>query len=945
MGNSNTRESRPGEAGHRGHRSSIAPSLDPSLTPTNTHQSDRPASRARNRASRGDIGSLLGIGGSSASPASATGSHPDPPYERRETKQEREARRLERERVARIKERERSIKEEHVDGGYLVTLGTYTGPEDFNKQVVRQLQIERKIAPFWRGINDVDESWAEHQIIAAARGLPIPAADEAPPEDLIPRPLSSSESPAGSTQNLNNLTVPMGGRTLSAASDRSLSNVGSALPSPTSAAPARTSSPFKPRAKALAAALTGSSRNASSTDIAPREINLPNDPFVNGQPLEVYLYKNASECPICFLYYPPYLNHTRCCDQPICSECFVQIKRPDPHYPEGHGDGENPAANPEETAGQLISEPAQCPYCQQPEFGVTYEPPPFRRGITYSISTSALGAMNTAMSSSSSLNSASLSPTSAGASPPALAPITGSRRRTQSLSANAPNVITTDRVRPDWATKLASQRAHQARRAAAATALHTAAFLMGSSESRSFRVSRFSRRNTGNASSANNNAESPTGNANDSGSATPSGPEPGPRGSSGRLLVGPGGERRRSHMEDLENMMFMEAIRLSLAAEEERKRKAEKEERKEAKKREKEERKAAKAAAKHAAASGGPYNPSGGSGHSSASGSSLSLPGLGAIGRRRGNSAASNLRMEASVANAMASTGASGSSSPGGGASSPADKGKGVDRGPTQTAPETEVGAVNVDSLHPATVSTTSPTPATTASPRPIPSPHQPAGPSHLRQMSSASSISSSLPDSQPGSYQNPSHLQDPRASGLSFGSQASEDGEQARHQEHDRDPSASTEPMFNFRSLAEMVGVEIEGENAGRRLSQIGNMSGSPPKGDDASNSPSDTVDKSDEASAAAHEHVEHVEDDMDKSFSTLTPATANGQVGHSATSGENTEGEASQEKHSNTLSLAPPTVMVTPETPAPEESGAESKQLGYEGTETREIPSHVTQ
>ena len=61
--------------------------------------------------------------------------------ERRETKQEREARKLEKERVARVKERERSIKEEHVDGGYLVTMGVYTGTEDFNKAVVRQLMV------------------------------------------------------------------------------------------------------------------------------------------------------------------------------------------------------------------------------------------------------------------------------------------------------------------------------------------------------------------------------------------------------------------------------------------------------------------------------------------------------------------------------------------------------------------------------------------------------------------------------------------------------------------------------------------------------------------------------------------------------------------------------------------------------------------------------------
>lgn len=60
---------------------------------------------------------------------------------RRETKQEREARKREKERATRENERERSMKEEGVDGGYLVTLGTYVGPEDFNKTVVRQLMV------------------------------------------------------------------------------------------------------------------------------------------------------------------------------------------------------------------------------------------------------------------------------------------------------------------------------------------------------------------------------------------------------------------------------------------------------------------------------------------------------------------------------------------------------------------------------------------------------------------------------------------------------------------------------------------------------------------------------------------------------------------------------------------------------------------------------------
>jgi hypothetical protein len=127
MGNASTKESRAGDAGNRAHHSGAREAGSGASL-----QSDRGSSR-RNRVSRGDLGGILGL--------ATGGSQAEPPYERRETKQEREARRLERERVARIAERERSMKEEHVDGGYLVTLGTYTSPEDFNKQIVRQLQV------------------------------------------------------------------------------------------------------------------------------------------------------------------------------------------------------------------------------------------------------------------------------------------------------------------------------------------------------------------------------------------------------------------------------------------------------------------------------------------------------------------------------------------------------------------------------------------------------------------------------------------------------------------------------------------------------------------------------------------------------------------------------------------------------------------------------------
>jgi len=384
----------------------------------------------------------------------------EPPAERpRETKQERDARRAEKERQARAKERERSIKEEGVDGGYLVTLGTYTGPEDFNKPIVRQLQIERRLAPFWKGLNDHSDSWTEAQLVAAVRGLPIPAADEIPADTAH----TVSQASASDT-NLNHLAVPIMSRCQSSQSDAS-ANLSASHPAFSSSGLASQPNPtpssaalLRGRAKTLASLATGS-RNQS--DPTPQEIRLPKDPSVNGLPLEAYLYREPCECPICFMYYPPYLNKTRCCDQPICSECFVQIKRPDPHPPEHEQPGQ--PRPPEEEAEMLVSEVAACPFCVTPEFGVAYDPPPFRRGLAYANQANGhpLRTLNSAMSSSSSLASG------------------GGRRRATSLSASSPQVITTDKVRPDWAKKLADARAHALRRSAAATALHNAAYVLG----------------------------------------------------------------------------------------------------------------------------------------------------------------------------------------------------------------------------------------------------------------------------------------------------------------------------------------------------------------------------------------------------------------------------------------------------------------------------------
>ncbi len=140
MGNSATKEQRSAPSNFRpgdSRRPSEPTNSGPS-SPTNDSNVDRSIqqlySSRHGRGSRTDLSSFLGLG---------TGVERDlsGPDGRRETKQEREARKLEKERVLRERERESSMREENVDGGYLVTQGVYTGIEDYNKIVVRQLMV------------------------------------------------------------------------------------------------------------------------------------------------------------------------------------------------------------------------------------------------------------------------------------------------------------------------------------------------------------------------------------------------------------------------------------------------------------------------------------------------------------------------------------------------------------------------------------------------------------------------------------------------------------------------------------------------------------------------------------------------------------------------------------------------------------------------------------
>lgn len=374
-----------------------------------------------------------------------------------------------------------------------------------------------------------------------------------------------------------------------------------------------------------------------------------------------------------------------------------------------------------------------------------------------------------------------------------MSPTNATRRRTTSISATSPNVITTDRVRPDWHQKLAAARAHTARRSAAATALHTAAYLMGNrgQESDGRPLSSFGRRGILRRTSGVDNPGTSSAHLNmlalmseryaASGAARDDEVDP-------SMTPGPRGSSRRNGVDDLEEMMMMEAIRLSLASEEDRRKREEKDAQKKAKKKDKEDKKAEKKARKT-----GVY-PS--SANASAAGlggdpSDVFVGGLESSpysGKGKGVQQTESEQLNARAMNATSS-------------SMVADPQEHLERARAQILPSD-------------------------APPFCSPYSSSPYRPSHLRTLSNASSSASSIDGSAPGSLksdipgQGSSLDVSPSASGVNIPTAAS-----AQDTYISGTPpggGAGMEPMFNFRSLAAMVGEEkskdvTHEENAGQ--------------------------------------------------------------------------------------------------------------------------------
>ncbi|KAN0141271.1 hypothetical protein V8E53_001027 [Lactarius tabidus] len=250
----------------------------------------------------------------------------------------------------------RTHHEDTVDFGHLIPQGVYSGARDWKEDVVTQLIIDRKLAPFYRPLEEYDPSWGDEQILAARKEPPLPVEQE----------------PTGSRSDAASPTIKS----------------------------------------------THHKRLSISKEL-PRSA-------------EAAIYRDAAECPICFLYYPFNINRSRCCDQAICTECFVQIKRTDP------------------TVTHMVSEPACCPFCVQEHFGIVYTPPFWRTGIGCEGWPSP---------------SWPDSPKDAQRTFDSMKAKAGKQRRSKSFDHNDPDVVTVDQIHPDWEAKLAAVQAAAARRA------------------------------------------------------------------------------------------------------------------------------------------------------------------------------------------------------------------------------------------------------------------------------------------------------------------------------------------------------------------------------------------------------------------------------------------------------------------------------------------------
>lgn len=293
--------------------------------------------------------------------------------------------------------------EEYVDGGYLAPYGNYKYELDYDTDIVRGLILRRKLAPFFTPLEEFDGDWSDSELISYLRkNLNLHV--DVKKEDLV----DSFEDP-----NDHKLSV----------SQKSLKRRESKLRR------------LKLKEKTLELQNLENEKFKKLINETVEDVEfIPNDELL------LKVYRDCEECPICFLHYPKKFNKTTCCGQYICSECFVQLKRADPHFPHDEESNTDSETDPE----KLISEVVKCPFCAFDNFTISYEAEPgFRVGLDTDIKPNSFTSSNVKVDEKPSI----------------------------------PKLIGVDDIRPDWEQKLFSARSRMARRSAAATAMHATSLI------------------------------------------------------------------------------------------------------------------------------------------------------------------------------------------------------------------------------------------------------------------------------------------------------------------------------------------------------------------------------------------------------------------------------------------------------------------------------------